>query len=82
MECHHDDGGLFTQVEIQQERIHQEGLDAAVDNFQRAARTFQNFLNAMNSNLGPETLQLMCGKAREFNKTELSPDFGFCLELV
>ena len=75
-------GGLFTQIGTKQDRTNQDGLDAAVDNFLRAAGTFQyiheNFTNAPSSDLGPETLhmlvQLMCGQAREclFEKTELS----------
>ena len=75
-------GGLFTQIGTKQERSTQDGLDAAVDNFLRAAGTFQyiheNFTNAPSSDLGPDTLhmlvQLMCGQAREclFEKTELA----------
>ena len=75
-------GGLFTQIGTKQDRTTQDGLDAAVDNFLRAAGTFQyiheNFTNAPSSDLGPETLhmlvQLMCGQAREclFEKTELT----------
>ena len=75
-------GGLFTQIGTKQDRSSQEGLDTAVDNFLRAAGTFQyiheNFTNAPSSDLGPETLhmlvQLMCGQAREclFEKTELA----------
>merc|ERR1719394_1202993 len=64
-------GGLFTQIGTKQDRTTQDGLDAAVDNFLRAAGTFQyiheNFTNAPSSDLGPETLhmlvQLMCGQA-------------------
>ena len=63
-------GGLFTQIGTKQDRTTQDGLDAAVDNFLRAAGTFQyiheNFTNAPSSDLGPETLhmlvQLMCGQ--------------------
>merc|ERR1719479_731709 len=75
-------GGLFTQIGTKQDRVTEEGLDTAVDNFLRAAGTFQyiheNFTNAPSSDLGPDTLhmlvQLMCGQAREclFEKTELS----------
>ena len=91
-------GGLFTQIGTKQDRTTQDGLDAAVDNFLRAAGTFQyiheNFTNAPSSDLGPDTLhmlvQLMCGQAREclFEKTELSlleaedPDTDLCLELA
>lgn len=75
-------GGLYTQIGTRQDRSTEEGLDSAVDNFLRAAGTFQyiheNFTNAPSMDLGPETLhmlvQLMCGQAREclFEKTELS----------
>ena len=90
-------GGLFTQIGTKQDRTNQDGLDAAVDNFLRAAGTFQyiheNFTNAPSSDLGPDTLhmlvQLMCGQAREclFEKTELSyyqntdHNIDLCLEL-
>ena len=90
-------GGLYTQIGTRQDRSTEEGLDTAVDNFLRAAGTFQyiheNFTNAPSMDLGPETLhmlvQLMCGQAREclFEKTELSlyekstTDLGICLEL-
>ncbi|XP_023343913.1 rhophilin-2 [Eurytemora carolleeae] len=66
-------GGLYTQIGTRQDRGTEAGLDAAVDNFLRAAGTFQyiheNFTNAPSMDLGPETLQmlvqLMCGQARE-----------------
>ena len=90
-------GGLYTQIGTRQDRGTEEGLDTAVDNFLRAAGTFQyiheNFTNAPSMDLGPETLhmlvQLMCGQAREclFEKTELSlydkvgSDLRLCLEL-
>lgn len=90
-------GGLYTQIGTRQERNTEDGLDCAVDNFLRAAGTFQyiheNFTNAPSMDLGPETLhmlvQLMCGQAREclFEKTELSlyendiPNLLLCLEL-
>ena len=90
-------GGLFTQIGTKQDRVTEEGLDTAVDNFLRAAGTFQyiheNFTNAPSSDLGPDTLhmlvQLMCGQAREclFEKTELSyyqesqHNIDLCLEL-
>jgi len=74
-------GGLYTQIGTRQDRASQKGLDAAVDNFLRAAGTFQyiheNFTNAPSMDLGPETLQmmvqLMCGQAREclFEKSRL-----------
>ena len=91
-------GGLYTQIGTRQDRNTQAGLDTAVDNFLRAAGTFQyiheNFTNAPSMDLGPETLhmlvQLMCGQAREclFEKTEISfyeaavPDIDLCLELA
>lgn len=90
-------GGLYTQIGTRQDRNTEEGLDTAVDNFLRAAGTFQyiheNFTNAPSMDLGPETLhmlvQLMCGQAREclFEKTEITfyekknPDIALCLEL-
>ena len=40
----------------------------------------ENFLNASNSDLGPETLQLMCRLAATF--PGLSPDINLCLELA
>ena len=40
----------------------------------------ENFLNASNSDLGPETLQLMCRQAATF--PGLSPDISLCLELA
>ena len=82
-------GGLYTQIGTRQDRTSQvmqmcwaivsskynvqEGLDAAVDNFLRAAGTFQfiieNFSHAPSSDLGPECLntlvQMMLGQARE-----------------
>ena len=74
-------GGLYTQIGARQDRTSPEGLDAAVDNFLRAAGTFQfiieNFSNAPSSDLGPECLnmlvQLMLGQAREclFEKSAL-----------
>lgn len=80
-------GGLYTQIGTRQDRATQQGLDTAVDNFLRAAGTFQyiheNFTNAPSMDLGPETLQmlvqLMCGQAREclFEKSRL----GFTDEL-
>ena len=91
-------GGLYTQIGTRQDRSTEPGLDTAVDNFLRAAGTFQyiheNFTNAPSMDLGPETLhmlvQLMCGQAREclFEKTELgmyessSTELGLCLELA
>ena len=90
-------GSLYTQIGTKQDRVTEDGLDTAVDNFLRAAGTFQyiheNFTNAPSSDLGPDTLhmlvQLMCGQAREclFEKTELSyyneadHNIDLCLEL-
>ena len=66
-------GGLFTQIGTRQDRSTAEGLDTAVNNFLRAAGTFQfiieNFSHAPSSDLGPECLnmlvQLMLAQARE-----------------
>ena len=90
-------GGLYTQIGTRQDRGTAAGLDNAVDNYLRAAGTFQyiheNFTNAPSMDLGPDTLhmlvQLMCAQAREclFEKTELAmyekeeADIDSCLEL-
>lgn len=66
-------GGLYTQMGTRQDRSTEEGLEAAVDNFLRAAGTFQyileNFSHAPSRDLEPNTLhmlvQLMCSQARE-----------------
>ena len=66
-------GGLYTQLGTRQDRSCAAGLDCAVDNFLRAAGTFQfiieNFSNAPSSDLGPDCLnmivQLMLAQARE-----------------
>ena len=56
-------GGLYTQLGTRQDRSTQEGLEAAVDNFLRAAGTFQyiheNFSNAPSSDLGPDCLNML-----------------------
>lgn len=74
-------GALYTQIGTRQDRNKQRGLDGAVDNFLRAAGTFQyiheNFTNAPSMDLSPETLEmlvhLMCAQAREclFEKSQL-----------
>ena len=88
-------GGLYTQIGTRQDRTTEEGLDCAVDNFLRAAGTFQfiqeNFSNAPSSDLGTDCLQmlvqLMLGQAREclLEKTVLGlqdgNDLDLCLEL-
>jgi len=66
-------GGLYTQMGTRHNRSTAEGLENAVDNFLRAAGTFQyileNFSHAPSRDLEPATLhmlvQLMCGQARE-----------------
>jgi len=88
-------GGLYTQIGTRQDRTTEEGLDCAVNNFLRAAGTFQfiqeNFSNAPSSDLGTDCLemlvQLMLGQAREclLEKTVLGledgSDLDICLEL-
>ena len=88
-------GGLYTQIGTRQDRSTYEGLDCAVDNFLRAAGTFQfiqeNFSNAPSSDLGTDCLkmlvQLMLGQAREclFEKTVMGfqdgNDLYLCLDL-
>ena len=89
-------GGLYTQLGTRQDRSSAAGLDCAVDNFLRAAGTFQfiieNFSNAPSSDLGPDCLnmivQLMLAQAREclFEKGALGVEEGqleveSCLEL-
>ncbi|XP_074036926.1 GTP-Rho-binding protein rhophilin isoform X4 [Leptinotarsa decemlineata] len=66
-------GAVYTQIGAKQDRSTAKGLDAAVDNFLRAAGTFryinENFTNAPSMDLGPEMLemfvQLMLAQARE-----------------
>lgn len=75
-------GALYTQIGTKQDRSTPKGLDTAVDNFLRAAGTFQyileNFTNAPSMDLSPSTLEflvhLMCAQAREclFEKGELA----------
>ncbi|XP_054276992.1 rhophilin-2-like isoform X2 [Macrosteles quadrilineatus] len=72
---------LYTQLGAKQDRLTAKGLDAAVDNFLRAAGTFtyvhENFTNAPSMDLAPHMLdmlvQLMLAQAREclFEKLEL-----------
>ena len=79
-------GGLYTQLGTRQDRGCAAGLDCAVDNFLRAAGTFQfiieNFSNAPSSDLGPDCLnmivQLMLAQAREclFEKGALGVEEG------
>ncbi len=73
---------LYTQIGTRQDRNSQAGLDGAVDNYLRAAGTFQyiheNFTNAPSMDLSPSSLDmlvhLMCAQAREclFEKAELT----------
>ena len=85
-------GALYTQIGTRQDRKKAAGLDAAVDNYLRAAGTFQyiheNFTNAPSMDLSPATLDmlvhLMCAQAREclFEKAEIQmdlPDVEDCL---
>ncbi|CAH1164517.1 unnamed protein product [Phaedon cochleariae] len=66
-------GAVYTQIGAKQNRSTTKGLDAAVDNFLRAAGTFryinENFTNAPSMDLGPTMLemfvQLMLAQARE-----------------
>ena len=56
-------GALYTQIGSRQDRNSPEGLDRAVDNFLRAAGTFQyvleNFTNAPSLDLQSETLEML-----------------------
>ena len=88
-------GGLYTQIGARQDRTTEDGLDCAVNNFMRAAETFEfiqeNFNNAPISDLGTDCLkmlvQLMLGQAREclFDKSVMGlqdgNDLDLCLEL-
>ena len=88
-------GSLYTQIGARYDRTTEDGLDSAVDNFLRAAGTFEfikeNFSHAPSSDLGTDCLrmlvQLMLGQAREclFEKTVLGledgNDLDLCLEL-
>ena len=66
-------GCLYTQIGARQDRTSKDGLDGAVDNFMRAAGTFEfikeNFNNAPSSDLETNCLrmlvQLMLGQAKE-----------------
>ena len=88
-------GSLYTQIGARYDRTTEDGLDSAVDNFLRAAGTFEfieeNFSHAPSSDLGTDCLrmlvQLMLGQKREclFEKSVLGLDDGndldHCLEL-
>lgn len=66
-------GGIYTQIGAKQDRTTEKGLDAAVDNFLRAAGIFKHihetFTNAPSMDLKPQVLQilvsLMLAQARE-----------------
>lgn len=55
-------GAVYTQIGAKQDRLTAKGLDAAVDNFLRAAGTFryihENFTNAPSMDLGPAMLEM------------------------
>ncbi|XP_076260379.1 GTP-Rho-binding protein rhophilin isoform X1 [Rhynchophorus ferrugineus] len=89
-------GAIYTQIGAKQDRSTAKGLDAAVDNFLRAAGTFryihENFTNAPSMDLGPEILemlvQLMLAQAREclLEKLQLQSEenrsIDVCLDLA
>ncbi|XP_060535994.1 rhophilin-2 isoform X2 [Cylas formicarius] len=89
-------GAIYTQIGAKQDRSTAKGLDAAVDNFLRAAGTFryihENFTNAPSMDLGPEMLemfvQLMLAQAREclLEKLQLQSEdkrpVDICLDLA
>lgn len=89
-------GAIYTQIGAKQDRSTAKGLDAAVDNFLRAAGTFryihENFTNAPSMDLGPEILemlvQLMLAQAREclLEKLQLQSEenrtIDICLDLA
>lgn len=56
-------GAIYTQIGAKQDRSTTKGLDAAVDNFLRAAGTFryihENFTNAPSMDLGPNMLEMI-----------------------
>ncbi|KAF8774846.1 Rhophilin-2 like protein [Argiope bruennichi] len=72
---------LYTQIAAKQDRLTSSGVDAAVDNFLRAAGMFRyirdNFSNAPSMDLSPGTLdtliQLMLAQARECLFEKLIP---------
>lgn len=72
---------LYTQIAAKQDRLSSSGVDAAVDNFLRAAGMFRyirdNFSNAPSMDLSPNTLdtliQLMLAQARECLFEKLTP---------
>lgn len=77
-------GGIYTQIGAKQDRSTEKGLDAAVDNFLRAAGIFKHihetFTNAPSMDLKPQVLQilvsLMLAQAREclYEKLQLQLD--------
>ncbi|ENN71765.1 hypothetical protein YQE_11563, partial [Dendroctonus ponderosae] len=89
-------GAIYTQIGAKQDRSTAKGLDAAVDNFLRAAGTFryihENFTNAPSMDLGPEILemlvQLLLAQAREclLEKLQLQSEenrtIDICLDLA
>ena len=74
-------GGLYTQLGTRQDRSTQDGLEAAVDNFLRAAGTFQfiieNFSNAPSSDLGPDCLNMLV----QLMLAQVNNTFCYCLKL-
>ncbi|GFY65556.1 rhophilin-2 [Trichonephila inaurata madagascariensis] len=72
---------LYTQIAAKQDRTNSSGVDAAVDNFLRAAGMFRyirdNFSNAPSMDLSSDTLdtliQLMLAQARECLFEKLTP---------
>lgn len=56
-------GGIYTQIGAKQDRTTEKGLDAAVDNFLRAAGIFKHihetFTNAPSMDLKPQVLQIL-----------------------
>ena len=75
---------IYTQIGAKQDRSSEKGLDAAVDNFLRAAGVFKHiydtFTNAPSMDLKPQVLEvlvaLMLAQAREclFEKLKLQID--------
>ena len=56
-------GSLYTQIGARYDRTTEDGLDSAVDNFLRAAGTFEfikeNFSHAPSSDLGTDCLRML-----------------------
>ena len=77
-------GAIYTQIGAKHDRTTEQGLDAAVDNFLRAAGIFRHiydtFTNAPSMDLKPQVLDfivsLMLAQAREclFEKLQLQID--------